>query len=299
MKSILYSNKSYGGAEIYVRKLRNDFNIDFYSIKSYNYFKLIHVCFFEKSIVFHDVRAALFKFTRPFKNDKIVIHGPGKNPRLIKVIVILLSFTNCEIIMVSKDLFSKFNGSKKIILLENSSNFDNINLKLNSFDFIYFGRLEPSKGCDILIDFWINKKINKNLHIIGDGSLYNKYKNKTNLNVILHGPLEQSEIKKIIENNCAYYISLSFREGLSLSLLEALSSGLIPIVANIPSQKFISKKYGFKLIEENLSNLEDLINNNLSHVKIKAKCEETKFLYKNNNTNDKFKKYWRKALIQP
>ena len=56
MKSILYSDKSYGGAEIYVRKLKDDFNIDFYSIKNYSFFKLIHVCFSENSIVFHDIR---------------------------------------------------------------------------------------------------------------------------------------------------------------------------------------------------------------------------------------------------
>ena len=43
MKSILYSDKSYGGAEIYVRKLKDDFNIDFFSIKNYSFFKLIHV----------------------------------------------------------------------------------------------------------------------------------------------------------------------------------------------------------------------------------------------------------------
>ena len=294
MKSILYSDKSYGGAEIYVRKLKNDFNIDFYSIKNYSFIKLIYVCFSEKSIVFHDIRASLFKLIRPFNKDKIVIHGPGKNPRLIKIIVKLLSLTNCEIIMVSNDLFLQFNSSNKIILLENKSSFDNINLKLTSFDFVYFGRLEPSKGCDSLIDFWINKKIKRNLHIIGDGSLYNKYKNKSKSNIILYGPLEQSNIKKIIENNCAYYISLSFREGLSLSLLESLSSGLIPIVANIPSQQFISSKYGFRLIEKDLSNLEDAINNNLSKEEIKSKIDGVKLTYKKNNITDDFKEYWRK-----
>jgi glycosyltransferase involved in cell wall biosynthesis len=294
MKSILYSDKSYGGAEIYVRKLKDDFNIDFYSIKNYSFFKLIHVCFSENSIVFHDIRASLFKFIRPFNIDKIVIHGPGKNPRLIKIIVKLLLLTNCEIIMVSKDLFSKFSYSKKIILLENNSSFDNIKLKLTSFDFVYFGRLEPSKGCDSLINFWINKKINKKLHIIGDGSLYGKYKDNIKSNIILYGPLEQRNIKKIIEDNCAYYISLSFREGLSLSLLESLSSGLIPIVANIPSQQFILNKYGFALIEKDLSNLEGLVDNNLSQEEIKRKIEGIKLTYKNNNINDEFKEYWGK-----
>ena len=90
------------------------------------------------------------------------------------------------------------------------------------------------------------------------------------------------------------YISLSFREGLSLSLLESLSSGLIPIVANIPSQQFILNKYGFALIEKDLSNLEGLVDNNLSQEEIKRKIEGIKLTYKNNNINDEFKEYWGK-----
>ncbi|MDB4638251.1 glycosyltransferase [bacterium] len=294
MISILYSDKSYGGAEIYVRKLKDSFNIDFYSIKNRSIFKIIHLCFSENSIVFHDIRASLLKFIRPFNSDKIVIHGPGKNPRLIKIIIKLLLFTRSEVIMVSKDLYSNFNYSKKICLLENHSSFDNINLNLTSFDFVYFGRLESSKGCDSLINFWLREKIQKKLHIIGDGSLYNKYEENISSNIILYGSLEQREIKKIIEENCAYYISLSFREGLSLSLLESLSSGLIPIVADIPSQQFILKHYGFELIKKDLSNLENLVNYNLSQDEIRIKTEGIKTIYRNNNINNEFKEYWSK-----
>jgi hypothetical protein len=75
-------------------------------------------------------------------------------------------------------------------------------------------------------------------------------------------------------------------------LLESLSSGLIPIVADIPSQQFILNKYGFELIKKDLSNLEVLVNYNLSQKEIKRKTEGVKLTYKNNNINDAFKKYW-------
>ena len=154
MISILYSNKAYGGAEIYVRKLKNEFKINFHAIKDNNIYKLILLCLSEESIVFHDIRASLFKFIRPFKADKVVIHGPGKHPRLIKYIVKLLTITNCEMIMVSEDLFKQFNNFNKVVLLRNNSSFDSVKLNFENFDFIYFGRLEASKGCQILIDFW-------------------------------------------------------------------------------------------------------------------------------------------------
>lgn len=295
MISILYSNKTFGGAEIYVRKLKDEFKINFWAIKDCTILKLIFLCFSNESIIFHDIRASFFKIIRPFKADKVVIHGPGKHPKFIKFVVKLLSITNCEIIMVSQDLFKQFNGFSKVVLLKNSSSFDSVNLKFENFDFIYFGRLEASKGSQILIDFWNKNNINKKLHIVGDGELFNNLKENVNSNIIFYGSLSQLKIKQIIEKNCAYYISLSFREGLSLSLLEGLSCGLVPIVANIPSQQFISRCYGYELVKEDLSNLLGIVDNKMTKEEIIKKCKKTKSTFNKLNINNEFAEYWKKT----
>lgn len=259
MKSILFSDKDFGGAEIYVRNLKKRFNVDFISIKNNNIFSLLSLIFREDRIIFHDLRAALLKFLRPLSPDFIVIHGPGKIKLVTKLVVNLLRFLNCEIVLVSDELFSIFKFKNNLTLLRNFSSFVDIELNKSNKDFIYFGRLENSKGVDLLYEHWKKNIKDKTLHLIGDGKLYQKYRNAKIPNIIVYGSLPQADIKKIIKEKCRFYISLSMREGLSLSLLEALSCGLIPLVVNIPTQNFIQNDYGFELIDLELSNLNKLI----------------------------------------
>ena len=61
MKSILFSDKDFGGAEIYVRNLKKRFNVDFISIRNNNILSLL-LNLYEYRIIFHDLRAALLKF---------------------------------------------------------------------------------------------------------------------------------------------------------------------------------------------------------------------------------------------
>ena len=259
MKSILFSNKNFGGAEIYVRTLKKKFNIDFISMKNINSYDLLKLLVFEDRIIFHDLRAAFLKIFRPLSSDLIVIHGPGKIKFITILLVNLLRLLNSEIILVSDELFSMFKLKYNLHLLKNYSSFEDLQLGKNNKDFVYFGRLENSKGVNLLVEHWRDNVTDKKLHIIGDGKLFEHFKKMKIPNVILYGSLSQENIKKIIQKNCRFYISLSSREGLSLSLLEALSCGLIPIVINIPTQTFIKKDYGFELIDSNLGNLNELI----------------------------------------
>lgn len=298
MFSILNSKKEFGGAEIYVRKLKKKYNINFLSIKGDGLRAVLKKILSNERLILHDLRAALLKFFRPLKNDVVLIHGPGKNFIATKFIINLLQFTNCEIILVSGELYDRFHNKKNLLQLNNYSSFEEVKLEHKKSDFVYFGRIEKSKGCDALVNFWNENNLPQTLHLIGGGTILEKLKAIKNPNIIFHGPLSQEEIKLIIKHNCSHYISLSFKEGLSLSLLEALSCGLIPIVANIPSQRFVKSKYGFELIEENLNNLLSIINHPYNNSELKGISNKIKSVFLNLNDSDKLNNYWEKQIKQ-
>ena len=71
----------------------------------------------------------------------------------------LLRFLNCEIVLVSDELYSIFKLKNNLTLLRNFQSFSDIELNKSNKDFIYFGRLENSKGVELLYEHW--KKILK------------------------------------------------------------------------------------------------------------------------------------------
>ncbi len=272
MKNILYSNNTIGGAELYVRNLETKYSVPFIAMKDIgnkglrNFIKMI---FTEDRLVFHDLRAAQLKFLRPLKQDLVVIHGPGKYPRMLKVLVFLLSILKVKIVLVSQDLYNNVCTItvNKRVYIPNKSSFEAVSLKDDNIEFVYFGRLEPSKGVDKLFNYWKQNKHWPLLNIIGDGSLKKEFLRDVPKNVAIHGAQPQKMIKEIIADKCRFYISLSEREGESLSLKEALSCGLIPLVSRIPSQVFIEEKYQMKLVDIGYRNLTVLVEEYLSKEK--------------------------------
>lgn len=269
MKNILYSNNTIGGAELYVRNLEIKYSVPFIAIKDIDkkrVLSFVKILFSEDRLVFHDLRAAMLKFFRPLKQDIVVIHGPGKHPVLLKVLVFLLSVLRVKILLVSQDLYNNVRTirNNKKVYIPNKSSFEGVSLQNNSMEFVYFGRLEPSKGVDKLFNYW---KLNSHwptLNIIGDGSLKKDFLRELPENVAVHGAQPQNVIKEIIADKCRFYISLSEREGESLSLKEALSCGLIPIVSKIPSQEFIQDKYQKQLVDIGSVNLKSIVEEYIS-----------------------------------
>ena len=102
------------------------------------------------------------------------------------------------------------------------------------------------------------------LHIIGDGSilktLKKRYENENS--VIFHGAKTHEEIGCIIKE-CGFYVSCSPREGMSLSLLEAMSADLIPIVTDIASQNYIKSNINISLLDVDSDNANEIFTNNL------------------------------------
>ena len=69
------------------------------------------------------------------------------------------------------------------------------------------------------------------LLLVGDGPLRNEVEREAGAHVRVLG--HQSDVPRLL-GAADFYLSTSSREGLSLSLLEAMTEGLVPVVADIP-----------------------------------------------------------------
>ncbi len=105
----------------------------------------------------------------------------------------------------------------------------------NDIVFVYGGVINNRKRVLQLVKmFSKSSKENEKLIIVGDGPLLEECKNNSNKNVIYVG--FKTNIIDYFDASDVY-VSNSSAEGFSISLIEALSSGLICLVSNIPSHK--------------------------------------------------------------
>ncbi len=119
------------------------------------------------------------------------------------------------------------------------------NLPNDSLVFIAIGRLAYQKNLFLMLDLfnYIQQKLkNCYLLIAGRGPLYQKLHDyiheKNILNVKLLGFVSDNDLPSIYA--CGdFYVMTSEYEGLPLTLLEAMSSGLPCIVSNIPNLKLV------------------------------------------------------------
>lgn len=168
------------------------------------------------------------------------------------------------------DLFVKKGyPQNKIVIVGNGIDplFYSFAEKKNPNSLIYIGRLAELKGVEDLIDivFAIKKKIPKiTLHIVGDGPMYWKIKNKIKKlgvenEVIIHGYLAEKEKLDLLQES-AIYLSASQLEGFGLPLIEAMATGCVPVVSDIYAHRFVfqGQRVGF-LIKNNKEMAEKII----------------------------------------
>lgn len=103
----------------------------------------------------------------------------------------------------------------------------------------YVGVLNEAKGCDlfpIMVDLLDKKKIAFTFNIYGDGPLYPRLKETlaNNRNVVFHGKKSNREVISALKNS-HISIHLSKNEGLPVSLVEAMKSGSVPVVFDLPT----------------------------------------------------------------
>jgi len=129
----------------------------------------------------------------------------------------------------------------------------------------FIGRLNPNKGISDLIHSW--KTVNQNvsdaiLYMIGNDLGNGKYqkliKNLNLENVIkITGYLQEEEKNQII-SKASLFIFPSFEEGWSLAVMEAINSGLLPILYDIPAYDYVCNEE-IKLPPGNIQKLSNKI----------------------------------------
>lgn len=141
------------------------------------------------------------------------------------------------------DVFKDTN--KNVLLMENAVEVLGTRVA-DGPDFIYLGRLAPHKGVPNLIATHglLKKKygITAKLHIVGpewgvsikDLSAAAEAAGVSDL-VVLHGAKDPAEMEDILKA-CGFYVSASTYEGFGMSMLEAMTVGMIPFV--YPNESF-------------------------------------------------------------
>ena len=185
-----------------------------------------------------------------------------ENPNFLgKIVIKIINYLfNVKFIFISKKIAMNLKIKNYQVFIPNINlNFWKV-YKINknkNFTMTCIGNLNKVKNYIQLINFL--KKINFKftLNIVGQKLLtqinyFNKLKNQVDLfnknhhsKIILHGKKNKLEIKKIL-NNTSIFILPSITEGLSISLLEAMSMKRICLVSeDSNSSKIINKNNGF------------------------------------------------------
>ena len=128
-------------------------------------------------------------------------------------------------------------------------NFIHINEKIISekskSGFIYVGRLEESKGIEILLESWAMLRTMEKLHIVGSGPLEQELKQRyQGKNIRFYGSVQNENVLKLIMKS-KYLIQPSvLYETFGLTIIEAMSVGTPVIGFNIGTRNnLIKNKY--------------------------------------------------------
>ncbi len=119
--------------------------------------------------------------------------------------------------------------------------------KNQGLNILIVGSLQNHKNpyLSVLVSNYLKKYKDIHFHFAGDGPCLNNLRQLAKENVQFHGRLDQKNLMSLY-NLCDLYLSTSSAEGMSNSLLEAISYGLIPIVMNIEANSnVLGENYPF------------------------------------------------------
>ena len=169
--------------------------------------------------------------------------------------------------------------------------------------FLYYGRLSKKKNVNLLLDVW--KKFNKDnaqLIIMGDDNfstenIEKSVKIKTKIseikNVYYFKSMLWEKVSEFLKIS-DIYINLSNKEGMSNSLLECMSSGLICIMKDNDTNRKILQNKDFLVDSNNLNNILQKINYiylNYDELKRTIPYKNRKIILKSYKDNDILNKY--------
>jgi len=242
------------------------------------------------------------KIVRPF----LFLNDLFMNKFSFKFIDKVVAITPWEL-----DILTKYTEKEKLKVIPNGV--DNIlykTVKNNTFRkknkikekylVLFFGRLNPTKGPEILAKVALNiSKKRKDIAFIWVGPDEGKAEEvkkliKGHLNMKYIGPIRGKEKIAEMYQSADVYVLPSYREGLPLTLFEAMASKL-PIVAspvNGVPYEMTSPENGFFSNYGDLSSIEDNILKIINNKKLAQKISQNNFeKSKNYSWDDIHKKY--------
>lgn len=125
--------------------------------------------------------------------------------------------------------------------------------------YCYTGKVTNRKNVEFIINAFVNSKVDAYLLIVGDGDLFDFLKRKyiDNSSIIFTGFINLP--LKLVQYG-AYYISASLFEGMSMSILEAMSLGKPVMLSDIPSHREIFELDSNKPVGYLFRTQSDLVN---------------------------------------
>jgi glycosyltransferase involved in cell wall biosynthesis len=111
---------------------------------------------------------------------------------------------------------------------------------------IYVGRLRKDKRVDVLIDAMAlirRERPDVVLHIVGDGRQRDSLRRLAGRHgldgaVVFHGFVDEQSKAGLLRSS-SIYLSASQFEGFGIPVVEAMASGAVPVVSDIPAHRFI------------------------------------------------------------
>jgi glycosyltransferase involved in cell wall biosynthesis len=181
----------------------------------------------------------------------------------------IIDYFICHTIEMTKILGSDPNLRKSVFFLpfgiEISENLPQIKPRNKRLQIVSLSRITRAKGIHHLIkieNLLESKGIEVNWVIIGKGEdetfVKSQWEGKKNVEFIK--PTNE-ELKSILLN-ADIFISLSEFEGYGIALLEAMASGLVPIITKLPIgiHNMVPNELGLILNDVNFNNISDFIN---------------------------------------
>lgn len=232
-------------------------------------------------IHFHSIGPAsliwLIKLFRPRTKIVFTFHSQcyynTKWGKLAKFYLMLGEKIGCrladKVIVVSKNLkkYVENKYKKEVEYIPNGVKFmekrdaqqikEKWNLEKDSY-ILSVSRIVKNKGLEFLVEAYQRIKTDKKLVIVGEGNFLNKLKElaEDNPNIIFTG-LQSGSVLEELFSNASLFVQASEAEGLSISLLEAMSAQLPLLVSDIEANTDVVLDNA--LIFEN-KNVEDLKN---------------------------------------
>ena len=208
-------------------------NIIYILLKKLNptlkFVRYIHACYDDfafgktKNKIKNKIIDSVMKKTLKISDLTIFISKAAKNSFALK-------FKN-----IGKKNVIIYNGIDERFFRNNISK--KISKEKNNTKIIYVGRLDKTKGVDILIEAFskINNSVNLTLDIVGDGKERNNLENLCKEKCIENGVNfygKQNNVEKYLDNADIFVYPSICEEGFGISVVEAMARGLIVITFN-------------------------------------------------------------------